>query len=432
MTINELNEQIKASGGNWVAAENEISQLPDRVFQGMLGSIVPPDYVLPQPSPEEKLTTEGLPSSIDWRNNYGNYVTSVKSQGKCGSCVGFGCTASVESAIAIEHKMLLDLSEADAFFCSSHGAACNGWNLSQYFPANQQRGVCEGALFPYDTAFPNNNPTCIINPLRPQNAFTYNKIHTITTLAGTKNYLATVGPIAAHMDVYSDFSKYSGGIYKRSPGATLKGGHCICIVGYNDAQGGYYICKNSWGPTWGGQMEGFFYIAYGQCRMDSVEKCAATQTVLPPLVLHNFKCLNNDVISTTNVYLNGNMATSSVNLVSSTDPSLNAGTYWETESLANGAIAFKCFGDAQANNFLYLNGNTTDDTVNLVSSTGFAGTQWMPETLPDGSTAYKCLDNSGNGANVYLNGMPGGTVSLVPQAGGQYMGAHWIEDGFLN
>ena len=58
----------------------------------------------------------------EFRN--GNHVTPVKDQGNCGSCVSFCSCGLVESMSSIEQHQLLDLSEADLHFCSSHGPSC--------------------------------------------------------------------------------------------------------------------------------------------------------------------------------------------------------------------------------------------------------------------------------------------------------------------
>ncbi len=90
------------------------------------------------------------------------------------------------------------------------------------------------------------------------------KIASYTGHAGIearKNAIAAVGPVVAGMAVFSDFYSYDSGIYEKTPSATLEGLHCICVVGYNDADG-YWIIKNSWGSNWG--EGGFCRIAYGQ------------------------------------------------------------------------------------------------------------------------------------------------------------------------
>lgn len=280
MNLNELQRAIENSGATWVATENEISKLSDDDKRRMLGAVKPDGY---QPPVQRRTMPDipDLPSSLDWRS-VGNFVTPVKHQGACGSCVSFGTMAAMESRFAKEHSMLLNFSEADMYFCSSNGLSCTtGWWPVPAYRANQQRGIIQSNLFKYATAFPQNanTPVCLNVPNRDKNAFTYANITTITTVVDAKIYLFTTGPLAAVFDVYEDFYHYHGGIYKHTSGAS-KGKHCICIVGYNDNNGdGYWICKNSWGPLWG--MDGYFNIAYGQCNIDTNEKVAVSGITKP-------------------------------------------------------------------------------------------------------------------------------------------------------
>jgi Papain family cysteine protease/Repeat of unknown function (DUF5648) len=80
-----------------------------------------------------------------------------------------------------------------------------------------------------------------------------------------KVWLSTKGALAACFTVYSDFFAYRSGVYRHVTGG-LAGGHCVSIVGYDDAAG-CWIAKNSWGAGWGDM--GFFRIAYGQCGIDA-------------------------------------------------------------------------------------------------------------------------------------------------------------------
>ena len=72
--------------------------------------------------------------------------------------------------------------------------------------------------------------------------------------------------MVAAMAVYSDFFAYKSGVYKRTPGAQLRGYHAVSVIGYNDELEAW-ICKNSRGTAWGDN--GFFMIGYGEADMDT-------------------------------------------------------------------------------------------------------------------------------------------------------------------
>jgi len=84
-------------------------------------------------------------------------------------------------------------------------------------------------------------------------------------MADIKAWIATHGAVAACMTIYQDLYGYTGGVYRHVAGDAA-GGHCVCLVGYDDAQG-CWIAKNSWNTGWGEQ--GFFRIAYGECALES-------------------------------------------------------------------------------------------------------------------------------------------------------------------
>ena len=79
---------------------------------------------------------------VDWRDE--NVVQRVKDQGACGSCWTFGATGSVESAHALKHGDLLDLSEQQIVDCcvdySSDG--CNGGWETDAFKYLQGKKQC--------------------------------------------------------------------------------------------------------------------------------------------------------------------------------------------------------------------------------------------------------------------------------------------------
>jgi hypothetical protein len=196
----------------------------------------------------------GLPASVDWRKNPDSYITPIQDQGDCGSCVAFGTTAAIEACKRIANKNPTEdvkLSEEDLF---SHGGSCAyGWTLEAANSVAQTYGICHERCWPYG----GNKQSCYITDPKTKTLGTTR----ITSDAAAKQWIATYGPIQAAMDVYSDFFDYTSGVYNYQYG-DLAGGHCVCIIGYDDDQG-CWIAKNSWSTMWGDQ--GFFRIAYGEC-----------------------------------------------------------------------------------------------------------------------------------------------------------------------
>jgi C1A family cysteine protease len=87
-----------------------------------------------------------------------------------------------------------------------------------------------------------------------------------------KEQISTYGAVTACFVVYNDFFSYSSGVYRHVSGG-VAGGHCVALVGYDDAQG-CWIAKNSWGPSWG--EHGFVRIGYGECYIEAWQNIGTT------------------------------------------------------------------------------------------------------------------------------------------------------------
>jgi hypothetical protein len=291
VNIQSLTGSLNQNKARWVARQTPHSLLSDDDKRALLGNIITPAMeasakAMASASPALATATAFAPA-VDWRNHNGNHVTSVKDQKRCGSCVSFCCTALVESMASIETGQLLDLSEADSHFDSSHGPSCGGWNADDCLEQIKLRGVVPDAAFPYMTAFDNPPVTDPASNLwiphvvdvsnRGTQAVKITKRGSLTAIADRKAYLSNIGPCSASFAVYDDFYSYSSGVYHHVTGG-LVGYHCVQVIGYSEAEQ-CWICKNSWNTGWG--SAGFFKIGYGECMFDSYPFATAQGVVLP-------------------------------------------------------------------------------------------------------------------------------------------------------
>jgi hypothetical protein len=172
-----------------------------------------------------------------------NFVTSVKDQGACGSCVAFGSVATVEGTFRVQRNnpsLAIDLSEAELFYCiaRAQGRTCqNGWWCDKGLDAFKTDGVVDEACYPYTAGDQNCTNRCADWQNRLTKASNW---HQITTAADMKTWISTRGPLSCAFTVYNDFFSYRSGVYRHVSGG-VAGGHCVSAVGYNDA-GGYWIC----------------------------------------------------------------------------------------------------------------------------------------------------------------------------------------------
>ncbi|GIX68069.1 procathepsin L [Caerostris extrusa] len=190
-----------------------------------------------------------LPESVDWRK--AGAVTPVKNQQQCGSCYAFAATGSLEGQQKIKKGKLVSLSEQNIVDCSGPegNLGCEGGNMDfSYRYIAENGGIDTEKSYPYEAI----DGTC-----------RYKKNGLGATAKGyadippTEDHLkmavALVGPISCGIDAGHDsFQLYQGGIYNEPNCSSENLDHAVTVIGYGSENGqDYWLCKNSWGTSWG-------------------------------------------------------------------------------------------------------------------------------------------------------------------------------------
>lgn len=272
-------------------------------------------------------------TSVDWRNRFGwNWLNNVKNQNPCGSCWVFGAVGLVEAMEHIEHGYWSSRSEGDVH--DGMGAKCSqgGWP-STALDWIKTNGIADPGCRPYETT---DTP---VPPTSDRNGRTL-KLSGYTTLsnvADQKTWIDQIGPITACFSCYYDFETFGfthqTGVYTCNPASGLAGGHCILIVGYDDARQAWLI-RNSWGAGWGmAGSPGCLWLGYGQADIDKYAKYGIANTAINPDPWTKRRSHNGNLIESGNGQLFRNFE------VFATAPGNAVRHYWRDGSSNNWAVA---------------------------------------------------------------------------------------------
>ncbi|MFH0800976.1 MAG: C1 family peptidase [bacterium] len=211
-----------------------------------------------------------LPAAFSWKNkDRVNWMTGVQNQGLYGTCVAFASCAALEVLIkyAVNNPFLTtDLSESylwnkgtNAKIFPSNVTSClkrlssGGWSLVSAAEYLKNYGTVNERDCPYSTI------TSFVEPPTGSTFFSISSYSYVEGKNAIKEALLS-GPIVSGMTVYYDFFYYTSGIYRHVTG-DFAGNHAIIIIGWDDGES-CWICKNSWGISWG--EVGYFRVNYDQ------------------------------------------------------------------------------------------------------------------------------------------------------------------------
>ncbi|HEC81130.1 MAG TPA: hypothetical protein ENI42_01720, partial [Thermoplasmatales archaeon] len=240
-------------------------------------------------------TNFNVPDQWNWQNTTykditGDWTTPAKDQRPCGSCWAFAAIAAIESVYDIAYEdpnMNLDLSEQYILSCLSSAGDCDSGStkLAFYYiksetpQGNDVNGVVPEWCMPYQAVDwvpcedKCENWTQNLWPIEDYGEFLLdnNDPDDITFL---KAKLIEKGPMVTTMTWTTSFSTWGFSHhnpedYYPYPGPVGYLNHAVLLVGYKDdpsiPNGGYWICKNSWGTDFG--YNGFFNVEYGALRV---------------------------------------------------------------------------------------------------------------------------------------------------------------------
>ena len=211
-------------------------------------------------------TVSSVPSSFDSRTKWGTCVHPIRNQEKCGSCWAFGSSEALSDRFCIASNGSVDvvLSPQELVSCDKSDMGCNGGWLNKAWSFLEQKGL------PTDSAYPYNSGGGASGTCKSVSSTFYKcqsgSVVEATTPEQIKSEIYKNGPMETAFTVYQDFMSYKSGVYHHTTGSML-GGHAIKVLGWGNEDGmDYWLCANSWGPSWG--LDGFFKIKQGDCGID--------------------------------------------------------------------------------------------------------------------------------------------------------------------
>ncbi len=270
--INQHNEEADNGVHTFTLAMNKYGDMTSEEFGAMYNGYNKTGELKKTQGQVYKLSGSANPDSVDWRTQ--GYVTPVKDQGQCGSCWAFSAVASLEGQHFKASQQLVSLSEQNLVDCSKKqgNQGCNGGLMDQAFTYIQvNNGLDTEDSYKYTAR----DGKCKFNAANVGATDTGFVDITAGDEDALTDALATVGPISVAIDASkSSFQLYHTGIYNEKRCSSTQLDHGVTAVGYgSNADGDYYIVKNSWAEVWG--MKGYILMSRGKNNQCGIASAAS-------------------------------------------------------------------------------------------------------------------------------------------------------------
>ena len=328
-----------------------------------------------------------LPSKYDLRDY--NQVTPVKHQKSSGNCWAFTSLAALESCILKASNQNFDLSEENMKNVMALYSDY-GWQLTTNKGGYDDMGV--GYLVSWLGAIQEDLETfsdwSVLSPVLNSTIHVQNVVYLTrsdyTDNDAIKEAIIKYGAVATGIYYSGSYMKSNSYYYPGTNGPN----HAITIVGWDDNYSksnfktsppgdGAWICKNSWGETWGNN--GYFYVSYydTKCaRLGDYDK--STYTIILNDTVHYDKNYQYDIIGITDYLITGEKTIWYKNTFNATGNELlnafstyfNATSEWTAQIYVNNALKLTQNGKANAGYYTFnLNKNIplkTGDAFTIV------------------------------------------------------------------
>ncbi|WP_407380723.1 Ig-like domain repeat protein [Methanobrevibacter sp.] len=296
-----------------------------------------------------------IPSKYDLRD-YG-LVTPVKSQKSSGNCWAFTSLAALESCILKVTGITHDLSEENMKNVMAYYSDY-GWVLTTNKGGYDDMGV--GYLVSWLGAVEEDLETfsdySVLSPVINSTIHVQNIVYltrsNYTDNNAVKEAILKYGAVATGIYYSSANMKSNSYYYSGTSGPN----HAVTIVGWDDGYSksnfkttpdgeGAWICKNSWGETWGNK--GYFYVSYydKNCvRLGDYDK--STYTIILNDTIRYDKNYQYDIIGITDYLISGESTVWYENIFNATDDEFlaafstyfNATTNWTAQIYVNNIL----------------------------------------------------------------------------------------------